>query len=100
MEKRSGKKGNQNGFSFPVSVWFLRFASISVDSREKEISNFSFTHALTILPFVVATNTKRYEQRLQSDLRSWKEIKVAGLRGDFGQGLGANEAHIKGICNE
>ena len=76
MEKRRGKKGNQNGFSFPVLVWFLRFASIRVDSREKELSTFSFTHDLMLLPFIVATNTNRYEQRLQSDPTEQSQMKA------------------------
>ncbi len=38
----------------------------------------SKSHALTLLPFTVATNTKRYEQRLQSDLTEQSQMKAVG----------------------
>ena len=40
--------------------------------------NGPLSHALMLLPFIVATNTNRYEQRFQSDPTQQPQMKAVG----------------------
>ena len=80
---KSGEKKRQEG----ESKW-LQLSSFSVvpevrvnsrgfaGKRAQYFLIHSRSHALMFLPFIVATNTKRYEQRLQSDPTEQSQMKA------------------------